>query len=104
MQITPPRPGVKLPEESVVVCNKCGNTWLELLAVQQFSDMDLITLGQKPVSKGETPFYIFRCPKCLQLQEPPVNSNPIDSARKSYDKCLDSLTTPAINKVTGEKI
>lgn len=103
MPITP-RYSAKPPEQSVMTCDKCGNTWLELIAVQKYSDFDLISLGQKPVSKGETPFYLLRCARCMRLHEPPVNNNPIDSARKEYDKMLDDLTTEPVSKVAGEKL
>jgi hypothetical protein len=103
MPITP-RFSAKPLEESVMTCDKCGNTWLELITVQHYSDVDLVGAGQRPVPKGEVAFYLYRCVKCMKLHEPPTNISPHDSIRKSYDKMLDDLSTPAVNKVTGEKL
>lgn len=80
--------------EDLVICKKCGCQWLELILVQQYSKNYTIVLGQKPTPKTDTGFWLFRCPKCSELYEPPVNAATQDQARKIYDAFLDQLEEP----------
>lgn len=86
---------VNLPKtDDVITCTKCGNTWLELVLVQQYNKLHTVILGQQPAPKSQTGFWLFRCPKCQELYEPNVTIGMQDQARKDYDSFLDSLEAP----------
>lgn len=80
--------------DEVKTCIKCHCQWMELILVEQFPAFSSSVVGQKPQSKGGIGFYLFRCPKCLELYEPSVLNGAQDASRKLYDLFLDQLEAP----------
>lgn len=93
-------------DDDVVICGKCGCKWMELILVQQYNKHFHVVLGQKPMPKTDLAFWLFRCPKCNEVWEPPVQVGAYDSARKGYDQFVNHMLQPVDdpNKPQGEKI
>jgi hypothetical protein len=74
----------KAMEDDVVTCSACGCQWMELVCVQQYDKNHYVILGQKPPTKNDIGFWIFKCPKCNEVYEPHVYAGPQDIAHKRY--------------------
>lgn len=90
-----------MPAESsdTAVCN-CGNSWFELVFVQQYVKNHLVILGQKPPKKTDVGFYLLRCPRCSSLYEPTVQTGSYDKVHKDYQSFVDLMLEPVKEKVT----
>ena len=78
-------------DNDVIVCD-CGNSWLEVVKLEQFLKEHQVILGQRPPRKENYDFYMLRCPKCLKLHEPSVQFGGRDLGQQSYYDFLDQLT------------
>lgn len=81
-------------QDNVVVCEKCGCSWMELILVQQYNRHFQVVLGQKPVPKDNIGYWLFRCPKCNEVWEPPISVGSYDSGRKGYDQFINHMLEP----------
>lgn len=98
-------PKRQLDDVELVICEKCGCKWMELISVQQYPRNHSVILGQKPPSRGDIGFWMFRCPKCMSLYEPLLNTGgPQDRARKGYDEFLDQILKPIPDSPEGEQV
>jgi hypothetical protein len=59
-----------------------------------WSKYSTVVLGQKPAAKPGTGFYIFKCPKCNDLYEPPINITPNEMEKSNYKSFIEQLETP----------
>lgn len=91
-------------DQKKCLCSKCGNSWLQLIEVNEYSDFNEISLAQKPPPlHGLNSFYLFKCIKCNELYEPQVIRNAGTIAnRDRYNNLLDQLEN--IERVTGEDV
>ena len=90
---------VREQDTDLLACTKCGCQWLELLEVQQWSKYNTVVLGQKPSPKMGTGFYIFKCPKCNDIYEPPINVTPNEMEKSNYGNFISQLETPYVEPV-----
>jgi hypothetical protein len=89
--LDPSKPNVSR-QPDVVRCQKCGCEWMELICVQQYAKHHNVILGQRPGSISDIGFWLFRCPKCQEIQEPALTYGGFqDIGRKGYNKFLDQM-------------
>ena len=90
--------------KDVVSCPNCSCEWMELFLVQQYPKHNQVILGQKPASINDIGFWLFRCPKCNEVYEAPVQVGAQDAARRGYDAFIDHMMEESKAKVDGEDV
>jgi hypothetical protein len=84
-------------DNDTIVC-ECGNSWLEVIFLQQFLKDFQVVLGQAPPRKKDFGFYIFRCPKCLKIHQPSIQFGGRDFGQDDYDAFLELIDQPVKEK------
>jgi len=88
----------------IVVCEDCGCEWFDLICVQQYPKHAQVILGQRPAPIDDRGFWLYKCIKCGEVYEPPVQVGPQDAARKGYDAFLDHMHVEAKKPGAGEEV